>query len=65
MGTSLVAVQASCPLCGSPVLSIGRGGRVMTADLHPVLVALDRDRGYSLCDSCGVLADIPTDLTLN
>jgi hypothetical protein len=65
MGTSLAAIQASCPLCGSPVLSIGQGGRVMSEDLHPILVAPDSGRGYSLCDDCGVLADLPTDLTLN
>ena len=65
MGTSLAAVQANCPLCGSPVLSIGRAGTVVSADLHPILLGPDVGRGYTLCDECGVLADLPTDLTLN
>jgi hypothetical protein len=65
MGTSTVAVQASCPLCGSPVLSIGQSGRVMSEDLRPILLGSDVGRGYSLCDDCGVLADLPPDLTLN
>ena len=32
--TSVVAVDASCPLCGSPILSFGRGGRVLAEDLY-------------------------------
>jgi len=65
MGTSFAAVQAECPLCGSPVLSVSRGGRVMSEDLHPIQLGPEFGRGYSLCDDCGVLADLPTDLTLN
>jgi hypothetical protein len=65
MGTSIAAIQAQCPLCGSPVLSIGRGGRVMSEDLHPILLGPGVGRGYTLCDDCGVLADLPTNLTLN
>jgi hypothetical protein len=65
MGTSIATIQAQCPLCGSPVLSIGRGGKVMSEDLHPILLGPDIGRGYSLCDDCGVLADLPTNLTLN
>jgi len=64
MGTPFAAVQARCPLCGSPVLSVGRGGRVETEDWHPVLLGAF-GRGYTLCDDCGVLADLPTNLTLN
>ena len=41
MGTSIATIQAPCPLCGSPVLSIGRGGRVMSEDLHPILLGPD------------------------
>ncbi|HXB56203.1 MAG TPA: hypothetical protein VN461_15595 [Vicinamibacteria bacterium] len=60
------AVDARCPLCGTLVLSISRSGRVLAADLHPI--ALGRHGGgggYTLCDDCGVLADLPRDFTLN
>jgi hypothetical protein len=67
MGTSIaiVAVQALCPLCGSPVLSVGRHGRVLSEDMHPIQISPEFRRGYSLCDDCGLLADLPNDLTLN
>jgi hypothetical protein len=65
MGTSFAAVSACCPLCGSPVLSIGRAGHVVEEDLHPIQLGRQLGRGYSLCDDCGVLADLPTNLTLN
>lgn len=65
MGISLVEVNACCPLCGSQVLSVSRAGRVLSDDLHPIAISGDRARGYTLCDDCGVLADLPADLTLN
>ena len=65
MGTTIAAVQAYCPLCESPVLSVGRGGRVFSEDFHPILLGPDSGRGYTLCDDCGVLANLPTDLTRN
>jgi hypothetical protein len=65
MGTAIAAVQALCPLCGSPVLSVGRSGRVFSEDLHPIQLGPELGRGYTLCDDCGVLANLPTDLTLN
>jgi hypothetical protein len=65
MGTTFAAVQALCPLCESPVLSIGRSGRVFAEDLHPIQLGPESGRGYTLCDDCGVLANLPTDLTLN
>ena len=65
--TSVVAVDARCPLCGIPILSFGRGWRVVAEDLHPV--PLHRrgglGEGYMLCDDCGVLAELPRDVTLN
>ena len=64
MGTTLAAVHAQCLLCGSAVLSVGAGGRIESEDLHPIVVP-EAGRGYMLCDECGVLADTPTDLTLN
>jgi hypothetical protein len=65
MDTSFAAIEACCPLCGSPVLSIGRTGRVLTDDLHPIQIGSELGRGYSLCDHCAILADLPTNLTLN
>jgi hypothetical protein len=65
MGTTIAAVQALCPLCGSPVLSIGRYGHVFAEDLHPIQLGPELGRGYTLCDDCGVLANLPTDLTRN
>jgi hypothetical protein len=63
--TTIAAVQALCPLCGSPVLSIGRYGHVFAEDLHPIQLGPELGRGYTLCDDCGVLANLPTDLTRN
>jgi hypothetical protein len=65
MGTTIAAVQALCPLCGSSELSVGRSGRVFAEDLHLVQLGPESDRGYTLCDDCGVLANLPTTLTLN
>jgi len=65
MGTGFASVNACCPLCGSPVLSIGRTGRVLDEDLHPIQIGRELGRGYTLCDECGVLADLPVGLTLN
>lgn len=67
MAAVVVAVDARCPLCGSSILSIGRGGRVTAEDLHPVPLHKGgrSGEGYMLCDDCGVLAQLPSDLTLN
>jgi hypothetical protein len=64
MGTTF-AVQAHCPLCGSTVLSVGRSGRFVGEDVHPILLGPESSRAYTLCDDCGVLANLPTNLTLN
>ena len=65
--TSVVAMDARCPLCGSPILSFGQGGRVVAEDLHAV--PLHRrggtGEGYMVCDDCGVLAEMSVELTLN
>ena len=65
--TSVVAMDARCPLCGSPILSFGQGGRVVAEDLHAV--PLHRGggigEGYMVCDDCGVLAEMSAELTLN
>ena len=65
MGTTFAAIQALCPLCGSPVLSVGRSGRVVGEDVHPIQLGPESGRAYTLCDDCGVLANLPTTLTLN
>jgi hypothetical protein len=67
MGTSIVVtgVQARCPLCGSPVLSLARSGKVVAFDLRAIPLGSEFGRGYMLCDDCGVLADLPAGLTLN
>ena len=66
MGTSAVAagIEARCPLCGSPVLALARG-RIVALDLRASPVGSEFGRGYTLCDDCGVLADLPSGLTLN
>ena len=66
MGTTITAVQPQCPLCGSPVLSFGRGGRVLAEDIHAIPLHRYRgSEGYTLCDDCAVLALLPGDLTVN
>jgi hypothetical protein len=66
MGTHLThGVEARCPLCGSPVLSVARTGKVVAFDLRAIPIGQELGRGYTLCDSCGILADLPSGLTLN
>ena len=65
MGSSFAAVQAFCPLCGSPVLSIGRTGRVLDEDVHPVRLGQESGHGYTLCDDCRLLTALPDNLTRN
>jgi hypothetical protein len=65
MGTTFATVQAFCPLCGSPVLSVGRTGRVFDDDAHPIQLGPELGRGYMLCDDCAILTNLPSDLTLN
>ena len=65
MGASLMAVSARCPLCDSRVLSVSRAGHVRSDELHPIAMGRENGSGYTLCEDCGVLADLPSDLTLN
>ena len=66
MGTSHAnTVGARCPLCGSPVLSLERSGKVVAFGLRAVPLLGELGRGYTLCDDCGVLADLPSGLTFN
>jgi hypothetical protein len=61
----LAAVDARCPLCGESILSIDGGGRVTSEDLHPIALSRRAGEGYMLCDDCGMLADLPANLTIN
>lgn len=61
-----VAVDASCPLCGTSILSIQPSGVVETEALYPVRLSHRRPgEGYMLCDECGLLAQLQTGLTMN
>jgi hypothetical protein len=61
------AVHAQCPLCGESILSVNRGGRIVSEDMHPVpLYTHNRHgEGYMLCDGCGYLAQLSVRLTVN
>jgi len=65
MGTTFATVHAYCPLCGSPVLSVERSGRVLEDDVHPIQLGPELGRGYTLCDDCGILTRLPGNLTRN
>jgi hypothetical protein len=62
-----LSIEARCPLCGNTIMSVTRGGRVMAEDLHPVPMHKrgGSGEGYMLCDDCGVLAELPSDLSMN
>lgn len=63
----VMAVDARCPLCGTPVLSVGRGGKVIAYDLHPVPLYRSgfNGQGFMVCDDCGTLAGLNPAQTLN
>ena len=67
VAAAIVTVDARCPLCDEPILSIGQGGRVLSSDLHPIrLNTRGREgEGYMLCDDCGMLAELPPPTVLN
>ena len=69
MATMIAAVDARCPLCGCSILTVGRSGHVTSEDLHPVMTRRHKGtssmEGYMLCDDCGVLAELPRDMSLN
>lgn len=67
MATFITAVDARCPLCGTHILTIGEDGRVTAEELRPIPIHKGgrSGEGYMLCDECGVLAQLPSDLTLN
>jgi hypothetical protein len=65
MATTTLLVSATCPLCGASVLSVNPRGRVEVESVHPVALGRLGNAGYGLCDGCGVLTDLPVNLTLN
>jgi hypothetical protein len=65
MATMPAGVSATCPLCGAHVLSVNGLGQVESDDVHPIALGRYSNAGYMLCDGCGVLADLPINLTLN
>jgi hypothetical protein len=68
MATALAAtVHAQCPLCGTSILSVSRGGRVDSEDLRAVPLYNTRGsgEGFMVCDDCGLLTSLPSDITLN
>jgi hypothetical protein len=67
MAAFTLAVDARCPLCGTSILTVSRGGHVLSEDLHPVPLRRSNraGEGYMLCDDCGMLADLPLNSTLN
>jgi hypothetical protein len=62
MATTMPVLRARCPLCGSPA---GEDDARALDDLHAIAVGPGLGRGFTLCDACGILADLPADLTLN
>ncbi len=68
MAAYVVDLHARCTLCGASLLSVGRSGRVTaTSDLHaiPVFRRGGAGEGISLCDDCGMLAELQSGLTIN
>jgi hypothetical protein len=65
MATTTPFVSATCPLCGASILSVNQRGRVESESLHAVAVGRWGNSGYGVCDGCGVLTNLPANLTLN
>jgi len=67
MAAHAVMLDAACPLCGVQILAVGRNGHVEAEDLHPIRLSRHSraGEGYMLCDECGLLAELPADVTLN
>jgi hypothetical protein len=65
MATQVTEFQARCPLCGSPVLTVARHGHALADEVHTIDLGRSTGWRYTLCDDCGILADLPRDLTLN
>ena len=67
MAAFTLAVDARCPLCRASILTVSRGGHLMSEDMHPVPLRRSHrpGEGYLLCDDCGILADLPYNSTVN
>ncbi|MEY4731658.1 MAG: hypothetical protein RL681_604 [Candidatus Parcubacteria bacterium] len=57
------SVVLKCPVCSSPM--VWSDGRQFAVDYRAFRAGSDFRVGLSICDDCGVLADLPCDLTLN
>jgi hypothetical protein len=62
-----VRMETGCPLCGTPIMSVGRRGDVRLEELHPVALfsARGMGQGYLLCEDCAILTTLPSDIALN
>ena len=59
-------VGATCPLCDSPMVVVSATEKkVVVFDVRTVPMDQGLRRSYTLCDDCGILADLPKDLTIN
>jgi hypothetical protein len=60
-----VAVDARCALCGTAIDAEGTG----VHNAHAVLISLYKHggspEGYLLCQECGLLAGLPSTISLN
>ena len=68
MAAFALAVDARCPVCGASILSVGATGRVVSQDLHLVPLRAHEKRtgqAYTVCDDCGLLAEMSPHITLN
>jgi hypothetical protein len=65
--TTVVAVEARCPLCGTPIdtpgaarVSAGRGAHLISLYKHG-----GGAEGFLLCEECSLLTAFPAGITLN
>jgi hypothetical protein len=67
MAAFALAIDPRCPLCRTSIVTVSRGGHLMSEDLHPVPLRHSNrpGEGYILCDDCGMLADLPFNSTKN
>jgi hypothetical protein len=69
MGTSGAAATLGtrCPLCGSPILSVGAHGivRMEEARTMPLFNSRGMGQGYLLCEECFALAGLPQSMMVH
>jgi len=66
-GTGCRSSAVTCPPRPIDRMEHPQSGHVTAEDLHPVPLHKrgGSGEGYMLCDDCGVLAELPSDITLN